>query len=351
MNNTIYLLHEYGDPKHYFALMSLIEKKGDHLKFYTFDDTLKYRAPIRWIKFIICNPIRFLSEITFLISLFFRKKSKIVLGIAPYNYRLPILMWLTRRHEVYYHTSYSCWDGSRSAHSKDHESDIVVWKQFLGKFVKHIFTVSKKTKFELVKNGFASENRISVVYHSFTHFVETTDCCPKNCNFISVSRLSEDKGIPELLDIFSKHPEAQITFVGQGTLENMVQEYANQFSNIKYAGFINGAQNIIPLYKQNSFLIMNSQRANGWEELFGMSIIEGMACGCVPITTNHPGPKEIYVDGISGIMCEEREISHGIEKAIAMTNEEYNQYREKALSIGKSFHCDQISCRWDALYL
>jgi len=41
------------------------------------------------------------------------------------------------------------------------------------------------------------------------------------------------------------------------------------------------------------------------EELFGISIIEGMACGCVPLTTDHSGPKEIITSGINGFISKE----------------------------------------------
>ncbi|MDF6609198.1 glycosyltransferase, partial [Escherichia coli] len=36
-----------------------------------------------------------------------------------------------------------------------------------------------------------------------------------------------------------------------------------------------------------------SKRTPFWEELFGMVLIEAMACGCIPLCTDHNGPSII----------------------------------------------------------
>ena len=344
----IIVLHEYGAPTHYHALKYLAEQNGYKVKYFTFQTILSGRLYKR-LKYCIRHPLQSLSEILFLCTLPIVKKKKIVIGIAPFNNNLPLLMWLMKKHEVYYHTSYSCWDGSRYSHAPQNDVILRKWKYFTHYYVHHIFAVSEWTKKGLVNNGYANEENISVVNHSFTKLVEVDVNRKKAQNFICVSLLIESKGIPQLLEYFAQHPNANITLVGKGELEEKVKEYSKNFSNILYKGYIKGSENIIPIYKENSFLILNSQRTTNWEELFGMVIIEGMACGCVPITTDHPGPKEIIENGVDGIICEEGRISEGINYALNMPNEVYSKMKYAALKKGRGYYYKNVAKKWDSI--
>ena len=107
----------------------------------------------------------------------------------------------------------------------------------------------------------------------------------------------------------------------------------------------------MPIYKENSFLIMNSIRTNSWEELFGMALYEGMACGCVPLANDHPGPKEIITDNKDGFLCQEGNIEVLIEKAITMDSQSYQFFRANAISRGRHVHASSISKQWMAIIL
>ena len=164
--------------------------------------------------------------------------------------------------------------------------------------------------------------------------------------FIYAGRIIEEKGIRELLEIFANRPKAKLIIAGNGTEVSLVKEYANNYNNVIYMGYVQGFTNLIPLYSKACFLLLNSKRTNTWEELFGMAIIEGMACGCVPITTNHPGPREIIEPFINGLIYEEGKISEGIDYAISMTDEEYLRMRQKAIEKSKKFDSSILSRKW-----
>ena len=156
----IYVLHEYGAPSHYYALQDLARNNDYELSFYELW-TWKYviKHPGRWRKYIE-NKL-FWTIIPIL------PKSKFVVGIAPYNNRVESIMRRLKKHEVYYHTSYTCWNGSTSVHRPKSDDVISQWRIFTNSYVKHIFAVSSKTKEELISNKFASKENVSVVYHSF----------------------------------------------------------------------------------------------------------------------------------------------------------------------------------------
>ena len=121
------------------------------------------------------------------------------------------------------------------------------------------------------------------------------------------------------------------------------------YKNIHYVGYVKGLKNLLPYYYGNCFLILNSHRINGWEEFFGIALIEGMACGCVPITTNHTGPMEIIHDTIDGFIYEEGEIDKGVKECLEMSNERYKAMRESAINTGRSYYCENKAPSWSKI--
>lgn len=341
MKNKIFVCHEFYTPSHYTALEYLAQEHGYEV---IYCEPNLYRELRHCIKNKISRT-RFFHNLYWTIYLLLTSGSKVVVGMAPYNPFLKWILFLLRGHELYYHSSYSCWDGSRFAH-KGNDKDIKLWKDFTNHKIKHFFAVSQKTKEEVVKNGYCSPEKISVVNHSYNIDIDIDNLCEFSPSFICVGRLSEQKGIAQLLDIFSKHPEAKITFVGNGDLEPLVRQYASKYSNIKYLGFVKGLSNLIPIYKKHSFLVLNSIKTQTWEELFGMALYEGMACGCVPLANNHPGPKEIITNGVDGYLCEEGNIECLIERAMNMDKSEFEQMRQKSMERGHSFHSSLIAQKW-----
>lgn len=345
MKNKIFVCHEFYIPSHYTAL-EYLAKKNEYEVIYC--EPNLYRELRHGLKNHVSRS-RFFHNLFWTIALLLTTGSKVVVGMAPYNPFLKFLLLILRGHDLYYHSSYSCWDGSRFAH-KGNDRDKRLWKEFTNHKIKHFFAVSQKTKEEVVWNGFCSPKKISIVNHSYNIEIDTNWHCKFSPTFICVGRLSEQKGITQLLDIFSRHPNASITFVGSGELEPQVKEYAKKFPNIKYAGFIKGLANLVPIYKQHSFLVLNSIKTDSWEELFGMAIYEGMACGCVPLANSHPGPKEIITDNVDGLLCEESHIEELVIKALRMEDKEYSEMQKNSILRGQCYDCAKVAEKWNAIF-
>lgn len=345
--SEIIVLHEYGSPSHYIALCELAQQNGYKISFYE----MNLKSQLKRSVFRPWKIFRFLRNTFFLLTVSLWKKRKIVVGIAPYNAFLTKLMKKLRNHDVYYHTSYTCWDGSRAAHPTASNGVMRDWNVFTNVYVKCIFAVSEKTRKELVDNNYAPNDKIFVVNHSYKNLVENVDLYTRNRNFIFVGRVNEKKGIEELLEIFSHNPNIHLSIVGEGPLVGLVKEYSERCDNICYVGFVKCFENLIELYKRHSYLVMNSHRVGAWEELFGMSLVEGMSCGCVPIATSHPGPMEIIEHGKTGFLCEEGMIRQMIDAAVGMSNEEYDAMRKNSILKGQSFYCKNIAKRWSSILL
>lgn len=345
MKNKIFVCHESYTPSHYTALEYLAGENGYKVIYCEPNLYHELRGCLRRKK----SRSRFFHNVYWTLVLLLTSRSKVVIGMAPYNPFLRCLLFILRGHELYYHSSYSCWDGSRFVH-KGSKKDMRLWKEFTNHKIKHFFAVSQKTKDEVVKNGYSSSANISIVNHSFNLDINRNGLCHFSPSFICVGRLDEQKGIVQLLDIFSRHSNASITFVGKGPLGKLVKDYASKYSNILYVGFVAGLNNLVPYYKQHSFLVLNSIKTPIWEELFGMTLYEGMACGCVPLANSHPGPKEIITDGVDGFLCEEGNIESLIDKVLGMNGQEYEQVRSRAIERGQSFHCSKVAQKWSKLF-
>lgn len=214
MCKRIFVCHEFYTPSHYTALEYLANKEGYKVI---------YCEPNLYHELRCCRRSRlarsrFFHNLFWTVFLILTSGSKVVIGMAPYNPFLKWILLILRGHELFYHSSYSCWDGSRFAH-KGSPKDMSLWKEFTSHRIKHFFAVSQKTKEEVVKNGFCLKENVSVVNHSYNLNICIDKLCDLSPTFICVGRLNEQKGIDQLLDVFSRHPEAVITFVGNGELE------------------------------------------------------------------------------------------------------------------------------------
>lgn len=349
MKNII-ILHEYGSPNHFRGLVSLLNQKGIGYSFYELNWWSKIKKGIKQGSFpLIYRGIR---NFVFLQILPFLSRRKVILSIAPYNPQMVSLRRKLKRHQSFFFISYTIWDQSMFVHDYYGDENVLAeWREFLLEDTTHIFAVSEKTKSEMVKNNFAVASKVSVVYHSYKIRINPLPVHDKTNSFISVGGLTASKGTEELLKIFANRPELQLTLVGEGDLKALVLEYCKNCPNIIYKGFIKDQRKLFSLYQESSFLLLNSHRTKTWEELFGMVLIEGSACGLIPVATDHSGPKEIITDGINGFICDEGSIIRGIERCIALNSEQYISIRAAAIENGSRFYVERIAKRWESILL
>ena len=341
----IYTLHQTGSESHFLGLKYLCDKNSFKLIYRELNLAFQLYKSIRLFNFNkLC---KFFVNIYFLASLFFSKNRIIVLGLAPYHYSLYFLNMALKNHNVFYFTSYTCWDQSKMAESTFFSENLLdLWRKFLKCEVKYIFAVTKIARSGLVRNNFSDISKIKVVAHSYNFDIKNKKPKSKQLKFIYAGRLDHNKGIVEILNIFKNLNFCELNIIGDGPLRNVVVTHSEDFNNINYFGYVRSS-NILKYFKNNSFLILNSKKSKKWEELFGMVIIEGMACGVVPITTDHSGPTEIISNLKDGIICKENNIEFGIKKAIKMSEKEFQKFRKNAIIKSKDFHVSKIYKRWE----
>lgn len=343
--DKIYILHEYGSNNHYNGLQYLCDHHRIKLIFREFQIFRLVGSGIKHKN--IARIIKQITNLFFLINLLFTSNKTIVLAIAPYNWRLKLLSYLLRNHKLYWHTSNTFFDPQKYPFLKNiPQKRIDFWKYFINFRIEHIFAVTEKTKKCIIDYFDISPDKISVVSHSYRIDLHPSDIIPSPKNFIYVGRIDSQKGIEEICDYFIQNPHLYLTLVGKGNQENYVKNIIKKHINIKYLGYISDINKLMTIYQKNAFFLLNSKQINYWEELFGQVLIESMACGCIPIAVSHSGPKEIIENNKNGILFEENQLKHAIDKATQMTEEKYLSLRNEAIIRGRQFYWEKISERW-----
>ena len=203
--------------------------------------------------------------------------------------------------------------------------------------------ISKAVEKSFQDNFKIDENKCVIVYNGINKkFLESKQIekQKENTNIIFVGRLEKVKGVDILIkafgEVYDKDNKIQLTIVGNGTerknLENLAKEVKGS-ENIKFVGRQN---NVIDWLDKSNIFVYPSI----WEEGFGISVIEAMSRGCIPITFRKGGLVEIIENGKNGYLVEEvdyKKLSDAILKVINLNNEEREKMIENAINTSKKF--------------
>jgi len=119
----------------------------------------------------------------------------------------------------------------------------------------------------------------------------------RNRNFVFLGRLVSDKGADlairaihqlSLMDLDPDH--LTLTIIGDGPERGELTRMVNSLgmtSKVTFAGILKGSA-LVSSLNQHKYLLVPSV----WEEPFGNVVLEGMACGCIPIVSEGGGLPE-----------------------------------------------------------
>jgi len=154
----------------------------------------------------------------------------------------------------------------------------------------------------------------------------TKECPSKINNFIYVGRLTEDKGIKELLNvikyIITFNPKINLKIIGFGPLEKYIIEFIN-FNNLKkninFVGYIPNDKIHKFLYMSDVFILPSKAPYEGFPRV----ILEAWANSLIVVSTRVGGIEGLGVDKKNVLFCEkdsEDSLRNAIEKIISDKN-------------------------------
>ena len=145
-------------------------------------------------------------------------------------------------------------------------------------------------------------------------------------DFLFLGRLVSDKGADMCIELLYQlklkyNKEYNLSIVGEGPelemLNNMSINY-NLDNNIQFLGFLSGEE-LVEVLNQHKYIIVPSR----WEEPFGNVVLEGMACGCIPIVSDGGGLPDAV--GEAGVLFERNSICDLIDKTYKLVTNKIQQ--------------------------
>ena len=130
-------------------------------------------------------------------------------------------------------------------------------------------------------------------------------------DFVFLGRMVSDKGADLAIKAFQKiannHQESgelKLTMVGDGPEKRKLKDLVSRLNlndKVTFTGSLVG-EKLVKCLNQHKYLLVPSI----WEEPFGIVALEGMACGCLPITSNGGGLPE--ATGEAGLIFNKGEL-------------------------------------------
>ena len=130
---------------------------------------------------------------------------------------------------------------------------------------------------------------------NFIDVKDVIDISKKEDYILYFGRLSEEKGINELIEAVKKLPNIKLKIAGTGPLEDKVKN----IDNIDFVGFKTGEE-LTELISRAKFAVYPSI----WYENCPLSILEAQSCGTPVLTANYGGMKELIEQDETGILLD-----------------------------------------------
>ena len=337
---------------HILKQLNIMQKKND-IKVSYYESSV-FKLFIRDIvkkQFSINSFKKAWKNIVFRIKVPFIKNKTIIMGMAPYDFRILYYQILVKNNNFIYHTSHPFWNDDKTMPRKPFVFKNFFkqkWKFFLNK--PKIVVVTKHS-FYTLKERFETK-KIYQIYHSVncSNFTPIKHKDNNKFNIIFVGKFLYEKGLDTILELVKMldKDKFHFHFVGDGEYKYKIEELFN-YKNVTYYGWISDKKKLAKIYQKGDVFLNPSIKTNKWQELFGLVNIEAMASGLVVIASNHIGPSEIIRDGYNGFLVEEKNAKQieNIINNLYSDREKYNEISKNAVKRAKDFSIENISKQWE----
>lgn len=168
-----------------------------------------------------------------------------------------------------------------------------------------------------------------------------------------VSRLEKIKGmdfvIPAFAEVIKHGYKVKFLLVGDGALKKEMEKQSVEFGVSDYIEWKGRTEQykLQEFYDKIDILLMPSR-----SEGFGLTAIEGMARGCVPVVSDIGGLPEVVQDNVSGLLHNTEDIKDLTDKIVSLCKNRkmLESFSKDAVERAKAFDFDNFSRLINDLY-
>ena len=169
----------------------------------------------------------------------------------------------------------------------------------------------------------------------------------KTFQVLFVGRIIPEKGIVGIIDAAKELKDIPFVFVGSGSAVPLVRDCG--LSNVSYLGEIRDRDKLAQLFRESSVFVLNSYRIPGWEELYGIVLLEALASGTALISTDCVGPKEI-VKKEFGFLIPQKD-AHALKERIEWCSTHKKEVTAMGLAgrtfVEEHYDIEKLSTKWE----
>lgn len=344
MNNRVLVIHEYGARNHYRALVDGLGLQVIWIEF----SPMKLIAKSLLKRDLSLFKKQFINIFHLLTLYYFVRADRIILGIAPFDWRILLFVRLLRNKHVVYHSSWPYWDGERYPKRFMSKLMIPVWRNCL-RCCAGYACVTSQVRISLIK--FIGEEKscaAEVVAHAISdeHFLPSVPTQKgREFDFCYVGRIEVSKGILKILELAKELPEMSFLLIGDVRTNLRLCDY----KNITYLPYVKNISELADYYRSSRYFICASLKTSKWEELFGLSLLESMAAGCIPLTTSCVGPRHVLQNFTYAKFFSEEGYVSGVLKVVSELERDplmMERLSNELVEMSRKYTSDEISKRW-----
>lgn len=207
------------------------------------------------------------------------------------------------------------------------------------------------------KNTILKKRNHFTIYNTLPQYIQirnTEKMFDNNILTIGVvSRLERIKGmdlvVPAFAEVIKQGFNVKLLVVGDGSLKNEMEKQSIEFSVsdfIEWKG--RTEQSKLQEYYDKIDILLMPSRSEG----FGLTAIEGMARGCVPVVSDTGGLPEVVQDNISGLLHKTEDIHDLADKIVSLceNRKKLESFSKNAVERAKMFEFDKYSILINDLY-
>lgn len=220
-------------------------------------------------------------------------------------------------------------------------------KRYLLKHAKKYILLSDKFIPEFCRLVGVDKNDSRITYINNPAFLTGSSSVLEKDNIIlCVSRLTREKCVDKMLKMWeiisTCLPDWRFIIVGDGPERSKLEHYvqANSVQRVKFIGFANPTK-----YYQKAKIFWMTSKYEGW----GMTLIEAMQQGCVPVAyQTFSSISDIIDNGNNGFLILPNDMDSFIVKSVLLAKKENLRIEMSSSAIRKTdnFSIDKIINKW-----